>query len=212
MPIVPPPLYLLRHGETAWNRERRIQGWKDAALTERGVRQARAMGTRLAELLPDAGSVTLYTSPQGRAVASADLVAAAFSAPFADRIVDPDLRERCFGAWEGYSHAELEAAHPGALDALAAAGWTGAPPGGESLADLSRRVGRWWQRVPRDRTLVVVAHGQVSRVFRGLLLGLTPEETRGLPSAAQDSFYRFAAGRLEIVPALPHEADAFEEP
>ena len=205
------PLYLLRHGETVWNRERRIQGWKDSALTERGVRQARAMGHRLAELLPDPGAAVLYTSPQGRAVASADLVVAAFSAPFAERIVVQDLRERGFGAWEGQSHAELDAAQPGALAALTAAGWTGAAPGGESLEDLSRRVEGWWRAVPQDRTVVVVAHGQVSRVFRGLLLGLTQEETRRLPSAEQDAFFRFQNGVLDTIPAMRHEADAFEE-
>ena len=170
------------------------------------------MGRRLAELLPHPGAATLYTSPQGRAMASADLVSAAFDGPFADRIVVPDLRERGFGDWEGQSHAELEAAQPGALARLAAAGWTGAAPGGESLRDLSERVGRWWRTVPRDGIVVVVAHGQISRVFRGLLLGLGPEETRHLPSAEQDSFFRFAEGQLATVPALAHEVDAFEEP
>lgn len=207
-----PPLYLLRHGETVWNRERRIQGWQDSPLTERGISQARAMGRRLADLLPDPAQTVLYTSPQGRAVASADLVGQAFDRPFAGRIAEPDLRERCFGDWEGRSHAELDVSLPGALAALTEAGWTGAAPGGESLADLSRRVGGWWQRVPKDRTLVVVAHGQVSRVFRGLLLGLDEAATRRLPSAEQDSFFRFADGHLDVIPALPHEADAFEEP
>ena len=206
-----PPLYLLRHGETLWNREHRIQGWQDSPLTERGVRQARAMGRRLADLLPDPTVATLYTSPQGRAVASADLVVSAFSRPFADRIVDPDLRERRFGTWEGRSHAELEVEAPGWRNALAEAGWTAAAPGGESLAHLSQRVDRWWRTVPRDRVVVVVAHGQVSRVFRALLLGLGPDAALALPSAAQDAFFRFGDGALETIATMRHEAETFEE-
>src|ERR1051326_7883199 len=67
-------IFLVRHGETEWNRARRCQGWSDSALTERGIAQAEAIGQRL-RALPEAASAEIVASPTGRAHRTAEIIA-----------------------------------------------------------------------------------------------------------------------------------------
>src|SRR3954468_24100564 len=90
-----PLLYLVRHGETAWNRERRWQGLHPLPLTPVGEAQARAAGRRIAGLLrPDA----LYSSPLPRAWQTALLIGAACGL---EPVAEPDVQEVDVGSWQG---------------------------------------------------------------------------------------------------------------
>lgn len=93
-------LLLARHGETDWNRELRIQGSSDIALNELGRDQARALAGELAAVELDA----IYTSDLVRARETAEAVAAAHGL---DVRVDPRLRERSFGSWEGLTREDI---------------------------------------------------------------------------------------------------------
>src|SRR5687768_16876002 len=100
-------LLLARHGETDWNRELRIQGSSDIALNDLGRDQARALAEELAELALDA----IYSSDLRRARETAEAVAAQHGL---DVRLDPRLRERAFGSWEGLTRADIVALGDGA--------------------------------------------------------------------------------------------------
>jgi probable phosphoglycerate mutase len=98
-------IFLIRHGETAWNAERRLQGHLDIPLNAEGERQAAALARALADEKFDA----IVSSDLGRARSTAQAVASAQGMPLS---TDPALRERCFGAFEGLLYEELEARFP----------------------------------------------------------------------------------------------------
>ena len=98
-------LLLIRHGETAWNRERRMQGHIDIPLSDAGLRQAQALGQALAAERPDA----IYSSDLGRARATVQPVADAHQMPV---VLRESLRERCYGAFEGMTYQEISERYP----------------------------------------------------------------------------------------------------
>ena len=124
---------LLRHGETAMSVERRFAGRSDAPLTENGRRQATAAAARLAAR---GGIDMIVTSPLQRARRTAETVAEATGAPVT---VDDGLVETDFGEWEGLTFAAAMARWPEEISAWLASADV-APPGGESLATVARRV------------------------------------------------------------------------
>lgn len=161
-----PRLATVRHGQTVENARGRWQGLRDSPLTDEGRQQAMALGERLK---PQGPWTAIYTSPLGRAVESAGLLAAALGAP----VLPPerDLREYDFGAWDGLTPAEL-----------AARGfWTAVgrdaeftPPGGEPFAAAARRLTAALARIASAHAgddIVVVTHGLA--LAAGLALMLT---------------------------------------
>jgi broad specificity phosphatase PhoE len=144
---------LLRHGQTPMSVQKRYAGRSDAPLTDVGIQQAAAAAKRLAS----AGVAVIVTSPLLRAVQTAREVAAAAGAAV---IADDGFRETDFGAWEGLTFAEVRKRWPAEL-----ATWLAdpevAPPGGESLTDVSARVTAALHRVLAARagqTVLIVSH------------------------------------------------------
>ena len=133
-------IYLLRHGETVWNRAGRFQGHGDAPLTAEGVAQARAMGRRLAQ--EELGGARLISSPLYRAWQSAVLVAEALSLDPHAIEFEPRLMEVGFGEWEGLTREEIKARALDEWRARKADVWNHVPPGGESFAQAEVRAGR----------------------------------------------------------------------
>ncbi len=196
------PLYMLRHGETAWNTERRMQGTKDSDLTERGRLQALAMGRALkAELAREPGPTIFLRSPLGRTRATADIVGRELALGPGQWRDDPRLAELGYGDWEGFTWAEIEATRPNAL-----AQWRGdphgfVPPGGETHFELRRRSAAVLADVAASRTrTVIVSHGVSGAVVRGLVLGLDAR-ARFVLEKPQDAFFRLLAGREERIEA-----------
>jgi probable phosphoglycerate mutase len=137
-PAGPPTrLILLRHGETGLNAQRRYSGRDDVPLSDRGWEQAEALGRRVAGLVPSVAAVV--SSPLRRCTDTADAVAAANGDP--PVVTERDLIECDFGQWEGRTLAEVREQWP---DETAA--WltstSAAPPGGESLQQVAKRVRR----------------------------------------------------------------------
>ena len=135
-------LYLVRHGETDWNRTMRIQGHSDIELNDHGVAQARRLGARLARWRID------------RAIAS-DLVRAQETARLAlgDRAIplelDGRLRERNFGEWEGLTREEVEARDPEGARRWREEPWTFRPPGASPWPMWPGEPSRWWRSCGR---------------------------------------------------------------
>ncbi|MBM7852248.1 putative phosphoglycerate mutase [Methylopila capsulata] len=164
------PLVVVRHGETDWNAEGRLQGQTDIPLNGRGRDQADAVGRTLKAALGDAAGYRFVASPLSRASETMRRLRAVLGLdPDAfDR--DPRLKELSFGTWEGATFRELKRRDPASVARRTKAIWDFRPPEGESYADLSLRVGEAVDGL--DGPTVLVAHGGVSRVLLALRGGV----------------------------------------
>lgn len=173
-------LYFVRHGETDWNRAQRYQGQQDIPLNATGRVQAHGNGTKLkAALGTQAPALDFVASPLLRTRETMEIVREAMALSREAYRQDPRLAEISYGHWEGQLFSELPTTDPEGFAARQANFWGWCPRDGESYAMLSERVGGWLESV--DRTAVVVAHGGVMRVLRGLVESLAPEAIQALP-------------------------------
>lgn len=160
-------LVLIRHATTAWNRRGRYQGHSDPPLIAQGRRQA----ARLCRATAGLDLAAVWSSDLRRAVETAAPLAAAHGLPVRQ---DARLRELNFGAWEGYSPAEVLARDKAAWEAWWEDPVYRAPPGGERVLDLWRRVTAGLAQVTGQTTgtVAVVTHGGPLRlVLTGLVRG-----------------------------------------
>jgi len=193
-------IVLIRHGETAWNAERRLQGHIDIALNSEGVRQARALGLALADQRFDA----IISSDLQRAHQTASALAQLQGMPVH---TDPALRERCFGGFEGLLYAEIEQRFPREFAAWQARDIDGVMPPGVRVAETFRQ---FYQRCTgaiigiaqrhRGQSLALVAHGGVLECAYRAALGLSLATPRDFP-VLNASINRFSVtnGRLGLV-------------
>jgi broad specificity phosphatase PhoE len=164
-------LFVVRHGETAWSRERRFAGSRDVALEPEGLRQCEAVARALA---PQAVAA-VYASPLERARASAEVIAKPHRLPVE---TDPAFGEMAFGEWEGLTREEVAARFPAAYEE-----WRHAPhllriAGGETLAQVAERARgavRELAATHTGKTIVLVTHAIVTRLIVLDALGLGPE-------------------------------------
>ncbi|AVP56821.1 histidine phosphatase family protein [Pulveribacter suum] len=187
----------IRHGETAWNVDTRIQGHRDIALNDTGLRQAR----RVAAALAGESVAAIYSSDLQRAWATAQAIARATGAPLA---AEAGLRERSFGDFEGRTFAQIEQESP-----EHALRWRKRDPnftpagGGESLTDLRERVRETVHRLAARHgggQVVLVAHGGVMDVLYRLAtrLDLQAPRTWQLANAAVNRLL-WTPGGLSLV-------------
>ncbi|MGR3436825.1 MAG: histidine phosphatase family protein [Shimia sp.] len=175
-------LYAMRHGETEWNAEGRLQGGRDSPLTARGRGQSRALGAILRrEGLSDA---PLFAAPAGRVLATC-----ALALPGAVPTIRPALAEAGIGAWEGRLRAEV--AQGG--DALRL---YDAAPGGEGMAAVLARVGRAVAALPTGA--LVVTHGVTLAALRAHVTG-RPLATLADPTGRQGVIYALAPGTETVL-------------
>jgi probable phosphoglycerate mutase len=168
-------LILVRHGETEWNREGRIQGYHaDSSLTENG----RVQASRLAARLASEGPLSLHSSDSGRARQTVTPIAVALGLDIA---YDAALRERNYGVFEGRTYAELESEHPEAYRKFRSRDPAYAPPGGESGDQFRDRVMAALGRVAAaagGRRAAVITHGGVLGVAYRHIAGVSPDSKR----------------------------------
>ncbi len=188
-------VYLLRHGETEWNRVGRVQGHLDSPLTARGCEQARRAGATLATLLENEPPFLLLASPLGRAEASARLILEALGPTVKEWRTDDRLREISWGRWEGLTRTEIAAREPELWSWREADRWRHPPPEGESHAMLADRARSWLESVADLPRLIVVGHGAWGRALRGVYQDLRPEQIDALDEP-QDALFRLAAGTV----------------
>jgi len=172
-------LIAVRHGETAWNRDTRIQGHTDIGLNEVGRWQAE----RLARSLREEPIAAFYASDLARAHDTAQAVARVHGSAV---LTHPGLRERSFGHFEGHTWAELEILHPAETVAWRQRLPDFAPPAGESLLQLQARViaavDELAARHPGEQVLMV-AHGGVLDVLYRAATRLELQVPRSWPIA-----------------------------
>ncbi|MBV7301447.1 histidine phosphatase family protein [Corynebacterium sp. TAE3-ERU2] len=194
-------LVLLRHGETEYNATARMQGQLDTKLSERGVIQAR----QAARYLSGLNFVRVVCSDLQRAHDTAREVATLLDVPL---ITDERLRETHLGEWQGKTHAEIDAATPGAR-----ARWrhdvSWAPPGGETRLEVAARaravvdeamaeVEEW-----EDKSILCVAHGGTINALTGSLLGFATAEEFSRLSTVSNTCWAQLQARPHYDPSSP---------
>lgn len=175
-----PLVYIVRHGQTAWNAEFRLQGQADTDLNALGREQATANGRRLAELVGDAQDFDFVASPMRRTRETMERIRAAMKLdPLAYR-TDIRLIEVNFGDWQSFTFAELETRSPGASRSRALDKWNFQPPGegAESYQMLLERVKPYFDEIARKT--VCVTHGGVMRTLFRFVLGMAEGEAANL--------------------------------
>jgi broad specificity phosphatase PhoE len=185
-------VYYIRHGETDWNVQGRLQGRRDTPLNARGEGQALHCGEVLRDLFArdgiDANSPAYVSSPLARARRTMTLLRGALELPADDYETDDALSEITFGEWEGFTIAQLRERDPQRMAQREHDKWAFVPPGGESYAMVSARMRAWHQALTRDT--VVTAHGGTAR---GLIayLGIAQPAAAPLIDIAQGVVYVF---------------------
>jgi broad specificity phosphatase PhoE len=193
-----PTIYFIRHGETQWNADGRLQGAQDTALNDLGRRQAGEAGHILADRLGrdgrDKAQIPFVSSPLMRARTTMELVRGTLQLPPHDYAIDDRLREIGYGRWEGSTLAEMQAADPVFFARRLADKWRVAPEGGETYEAVQQRMSDWYAHLTAD--IVVVAHGGTARALMVVLGFETPHSAADLP-IAQGAVYVFGEGGLD---------------
>lgn len=158
-------VYLLRHGETEWNKDLRIQGQLDSPLTRLGQSQAKRQAHTLRRVRASLSHHTLWASPLGRAQETASL--ALDGVAFA---TDPRLAEIHCGQWEGLTHAERLSRDPDIVATIETEFEMYAnTPEGERIPDLAARLVSFLSDL--DAPAIIVSHKITLVVMRALLIG-----------------------------------------
>jgi broad specificity phosphatase PhoE len=177
VPEFPHRLIFVRHGETAYNAESRLQGQLDIPLNPRGREQARAVGGTLRSLVGSEidqleADQAFFASPLERARDTMEIARDAMGLPPSRYQLDPVLKEISFGAWEGLTWREIEARDPKRVSARRKDKWSFVPPEAESYAMLAARLRPWLDGLAGDA--LVVSHGGVARALMTLIAGIAP--------------------------------------
>lgn len=159
-------IYLVRHGETVWNVEKRLQGWKDSPLTENGLRSAKRLAKRLQCISLD----KIFCSDQRRALITAEIIAKDRSIPIESL---SSLRELNFGSWEGMTISEIEDKYP-----LEYSTYKNDPDkyisaDGESIGQLFDRAAKALKHIQScgEENVLVVTHGVTIRALMTIVSG-----------------------------------------
>jgi probable phosphoglycerate mutase len=202
-------LVLVRHGETQWNLEGRIQGYHaDSPLTPNGQAQARALAERLAR----EGLDVIFASDTGRTRQTAQPIAQATGIAV---IHDSGLRERSYGIFEGRTFTEIEREHPQDYERIRARDPYYAAPGGENAMQFHERILGALHRIALQcagKRAAVITHQGVLGVLYRHVQGLAFDESkRPRPLNASCNHFRFCRGQWVMdawcdVDHLPQEA------
>ena len=158
-----PILYIVRHGQTDWNVENRIQGQHDIPINQTGREQARRNGLALADPLDEPGRYRYIASPLGRTRETMNIIRLQLGLPSHGYETDDRLKEIYFGLWQTYTMEELRETQSAGVDARIADKFNFRPPLGESYADVLARLRSWLPYVVEDS--VIVCHGGVLRML-----------------------------------------------
>jgi probable phosphoglycerate mutase len=188
-----PVLYFVRHGETDFNVEGRLQGRRDTVLNPRGRQQAAECGELLRDLFArdrrEPADFAYVASPLKRARETMEILRGTLGLDPHSYDVDNRLMEISYGEWEGMTLPEIDARTPGVLAERDRDKWDFAPPGGESYRALTARIGEWYSALTRDT--VAAAHGGGVRALMALFNVLPDDEATRAP-IGQGVVYVFA--------------------
>ncbi|MFL0867721.1 histidine phosphatase family protein [Vibrio parahaemolyticus] len=187
-------IFVLRHGETEFNADKKLQGHCNSSLTSKGSDQARRVGTTLKQYVENR-PFRVYSSTLGRALQTSQIVCEELNYSYENLNKEPRLKEFSLGEWEQRTIPSLEQEVP---NLLAQNDWYLQAPNCETYESVRERLSSWLSDVTHDEDIVVVSHGLTGIVLRGLLLGMdyTQVWQQDLP---QDAFFIIEDGRITRV-------------
>ncbi|TOK24209.1 phosphoglycerate mutase [Vibrio parahaemolyticus] len=187
-------IFVLRHGETEFNADEKLQGHCNSSLTSKGSDQARRVGTTLKQYVENR-PFRVYSSTLGRALQTSQIVCEELNYSYENLNKEPRLKEFSLGEWEQRTIPSLEQEIP---NLLAQNDWYLQAPNCETYESVRERLSSWLSDVAHDEDIVVVSHGLTGIVLRGLLLGMdyTQVWQQDLP---QDAFFIIEDGRINRV-------------
>ncbi|EGR1393787.1 TPA: histidine phosphatase family protein [Vibrio parahaemolyticus] len=187
-------IFVLRHGETEFNADKKLQGHCNSSLTSKGCDQARRVGTTLKQYVENR-PFRVYSSTLGRALQTSQIVCEELNYSYENLNKEPRLKEFSLGEWEQRTIPSLEQEIP---NLLAQNDWYLQAPNCETYESVRERLSSWLSDVAHDEDIVVVSHGLTGIVLRGLLLGMdyTQVWQQDLP---QDAFFIIEDGRITRV-------------
>ncbi|ENV3693253.1 histidine phosphatase family protein [Vibrio parahaemolyticus] len=187
-------IFVLRHGETEFNADKKLQGHCNSSLTPKGSDQARRVGTTLKQYVENR-PFRVYSSTLGRALQTSQIVCEELNYSYENLNKEPRLKEFSLGEWEQRTIPSLEQEVP---NLLAQNDWYLQAPNCETYESVRERLSSWLSDVTHDEDIVVVSHGLTGIVLRGLLLGMdyTQVWQQDLP---QDAFFIIEDGRITRV-------------
>ncbi|EGR2770731.1 histidine phosphatase family protein [Vibrio parahaemolyticus] len=187
-------IFVLRHGETEFNADKKLQGHCNSSLTSKGSDQARRVGTTLKQYVENR-PFRVYSSTLGRALQTSQIVCEELNYSYENLNKEPRLKEFSLGEWEQRTIPSLVQEIP---NLLAQNDWYLQAPNCETYESVRERLSSWLSDVAHDEDIVVVSHGLTGIVLRGLLLGLdyTQVWQQDLP---QDAFFIIEDGRITRV-------------
>jgi broad specificity phosphatase PhoE len=147
-------LYITRHGETEWNREKRMQGWLDSNLTENGIKNAVSLGERLKETELTA----IFSSPSGRTKATTSLIRGERDIPV---IYEENLKEIKLGEWEGKTHSSIKEMYQAQYESFWKAPHQYTSVGGETFEETRARAIQVLNRIKKEYVsgnILIVTH------------------------------------------------------
>lgn len=196
---------LIRHAQTVWNRDKKLQGQSDSPLTTQGKLQASRWGTILKQFSWE----RILASDTGRALKTAEIINAYLKIPLT---VDSRLREQDWGQWAGKTIPQIETEAPQALDEQIKAGWDFCPPGGESRRHVLKRSRKALQEAAERYSggnLLVVSHEGVVKSLIYHLCGrkFLPDEPAILESYQLHwLIYEDSGLQIEVINAIELES------
>jgi probable phosphoglycerate mutase len=193
-----PLTYIVRHGQTDWNAEVRVQGQADVDINALGRRQADENGEKLARLVGKAEDFDFVASPLRRARETMERIRVKLGLPPGGYRTDARLMELNFGDWQGFTFTEIEAGAPGTTARRLADKWNFRPPGrhAESYAMLAERVRSWLAGL--EVKTICVAHGGVERSLFNII-GHMPGEEAATVDTPQDRILKLEDDRLSWI-------------
>lgn len=171
---LPHRLILVRHGETDWNREGRLQGGQDIPLNPLGREQAAEAAGRLKALEPGFAGLDYICSPMQRARETMDILRRELAMQAGEYRIDDRLKELTFGSWEGFTWRDIRKAEREQAGLRERDKWGFVPPGGESYRMLAERVRPVLEGLARET--VIVSHGGVARAVLALVGAVSPQK------------------------------------
>lgn len=190
----------IRHGQTDFNLERRLQGAMPVPLNERGRLQSRALAKYLKSIPIDA----IYTSPRSRALETAQIISAVLGREARE---DERLAEIAFGDFEGHTFAEVEALFPAAYRKWESGYRPFRVPGGESRLDVQRRMQAAWDDITSKadlKTIVMVGHSSAMMILLASMFASLPDKP--MKNTSITTLERFEdTWQISGFAQLPHE-------
>ena len=192
-------IYLIRHGQTTWNRAGRLQGQADSPLTLLGTQQVEAIGKKLKEII-GTKKYSVWSSPLGRTKQTTSIICDETNFNYENVVFDKRLVEITLGDRDGYkSWKALFEDFPKDMARREKDPWNFSHPNGESSQMVWERVRPFIEKISNFEGIhVVVTHGVVSKIIRGMYLNLSPEEIFSL-DRPQNAFHRLQNGKVEKI-------------